>query len=238
MILNRELTEEESLALGIVGRIHDRSSVPFGERTGVILVHGRAGNETLMWVFSKVVQELDPIVVAPRAIEEDVIGGYSWWNFEGRVEGVESPAPRKTTLDHLDPGLTVISHLAHQMVKTQGVHPEKLIGIGFSQGAALLGSLALIEPEVFSKIAMLAGFLPSSVQEFFQERSFEHIPDLFMSHGTKDEIISFDMALKTRDYFLSKGANLFFYRDEVTHKISSGGIKQLKEWIRSPEGRL
>jgi predicted esterase len=231
MLSNREFTSGEISRYSVFGRIHDKSSVPEGERTGVILVHGRAGNETLMWVFSKAIQELDPIAIAPRAPEADPIGGYSWWNFENRVEGEESPAPRKTTLDDLEPGLTAVSHIAHQMVKYQGVHPSKIIGIGFSQGAALLGSLALMEPDLFSGIGMLAGFLPSSVQDFFSSQEFPRLPRLFMSHGTKDKIISFNMALRSRDYFLSKGAELHFHSDDVSHKISSGGMKELKEWV-------
>ncbi len=231
MLSNREFSPEESKQYGIFGRIHESSTVPEGERSGVILVHGRAGDETLMWVFSKVIQEIDPLVIAPRAIEEDPIGGYSWWNFENRVEGVESPAPQKTTLDHLETGLTAISQIAHQMINSKGVHPSKLIGIGFSQGAALLGSLSLFEPHIFSKVAMLAGFIPSSVQDYFSSGELSHLPELFISHGTKDKIISFDMALKTRDYLLSKGANLHFHSDEVGHKISSSGMKELKDWI-------
>jgi phospholipase/carboxylesterase len=231
MLSNREFTQQELSAYGVHGRIHDASTVPEGERTGVILVHGRAGNETLMWVFSKVIQDIDPIVIAPRAPEPDPLGGYSWWNFENRVEGAESPAPRKTTLDNLEAGLGIISNLAHTMIEKHGVHPQKITGIGFSQGAALLGSLALMEPQLLSRVAMLAGFLPSSVQEFFSEQEFSQLPRIFISHGTNDKIIAYDMALRTRDYFISKGADLHFHSDAVTHKISSSGMRELKGWI-------
>jgi predicted esterase len=231
MLLNRDLEQHEIDALGVFGRVHDNSSEPFGERTGVILVHGRAGNETLMWVFSKVIRELEPIVFAPRALSEDPIGGYSWWNFESRNEGSESPAPRATTLDHLEPGLTAISYAAHAMMTLYGVHPDRITGIGFSQGAALLGSLALMEPGLFSRVALLAGFLPKSVQEFFLKQEVTHLPDIFMSHGTRDRIITFDKAVQTKEYLLSKGGNVHFHSDDVGHKISSSGMRELKEWI-------
>jgi predicted esterase len=232
MLLNRELERHEINALGVFGRVHDDSSEPFGKRTGVILVHGRAGNETLMWVFSKVIRELEPIVFAPRALLEDPIGGYSWWNFESREEGSESPAPKATTLDHLEPGLTAISQAAHAIVDLYGVDPSRMIGIGFSQGAALLGSLSLMEPGIFSKVALLAGFLPKSVQEFFLKQDISQIPDIFMSHGIKDRIITFDKAVQSKEYLISKGGNVHFHSDEVGHKISSSGMRELKDWLK------
>lgn len=231
MLSNREFAQSETELYGAFGRIHDNSEIPFGSRTGIILVHGRAGNETLMWVFSKTIKKIDPIVIAPRAIENDPIGGYSWWNFPDRVEVEPSPAPRKTSLDNLEEGFVVISQIANSMVKYNGVDPSKIIGIGFSQGAALLGSLSLFEPKLFSKVAMLAGFIPSSVQEHFKDQTLDNLPQIFISHGTKDKIISFDMALKTKDFLLSKNANLHFHSDDIGHKISSGGMKELEEWL-------
>jgi len=232
LLSNRELNETECTALGLKGRVHDNSGVPWGDRTGVLLVHGRAGNESLMWVFSKVIQHLDPIVFSPRALDPDPIGGYSWWNFETRDEGGESPAPRATTLEHLEPGLTAISQAAEAMVNLYGVHRSKIIAIGFSQGAALVGSLALMDPLLFTKVALLAGFIPKSVQDHFANQEVLSSPAFFMSHGTKDRIIAFHKAEESRDFLKSKGVSVTFHSDDVGHKISSGGMRAISEWLK------
>lgn len=231
LLSNRELNEFEYSALGLNGRVHDTSDVTWGDRAGVLLVHGRAGNETLMWVFSKVIQHLDPVVFSPRALDPDPIGGYSWWNFDTRDEGVESPAPRATTLEHLDPGLTAISQAAESMVKLYGVNPAKITAIGFSQGAALVGSLALMDPGLFSKVALLAGFIPKSVQDHFATQEVLSPPAFFMSHGTKDRIIAFHKAEESRDFLISKGVPVAFQSDDIGHKISSGGMRAIREWL-------
>lgn len=236
MLSNRLLTDEEYEELGLYGKVRDQTAVPWGERFGVVLVHGRAGNESLMWVFSKCIQILDPIVFAPRAIYPDKIGGFSWWEVDDAPgsavnENIPSNSPA-AGWDKLNPSINALEMAIDNFPKMFGVHPEKIISIGFSQGGALISTLSLKRPEIFKGVALVASFIPNIVRAKYQETDFSVLPSYFMSHGTEDEIIPLEKALETKSFLENKARNFTFHSDKVTHKISSSGIKGLSAWIK------
>jgi predicted esterase len=239
MLSNRPLTDEEQEEIGLIGKIRDNSALPWGERVGVVLVHGRAGNEALMWVFSKCIDFLDPIVFAPRAILADKIGGYSWWEVDDAPgaavnENVPSNSPN-AGWDKLNPSINALELAVESLPAMYGVDPKKIIAIGFSQGGALISSLSLKRPELFKGVAILASFIPNIVREKYVEVNFSKLPAYFMSHGTEDEIIPFEKALLTKEFIAMKAKDFIFHSDKVTHKISSSGIKGLAAWIKGLE---
>ncbi len=229
MLSNREFSQAEMTSLGCVGKIRDESKAEFGNRVGIILIHGRAGNENVMWVFSRSIEDLDPIVISPRALEIDPIGGYSWWNLDHRPSTTESPAPVTTNESHLIPAHNLIDKMVAQLL-TYGVSPSKIIAIGFSQGGAVLGTYAMANPGVFLGVGILSSFIPSYFMKSFTGAD-NNKTKFFMSHGTKDEIIPFERALETKNFFMGNGLDLHFHSDEVAHKISSSGIRELKTWL-------
>jgi phospholipase/carboxylesterase len=235
MLKNRDLTEIEKQEFGFFGKIREESEIEFGKRVGVILLHGRAGDETLMWVFSRVIQELDPIVVAPRAILADAIGGFSWWDVPHTKDIQESPSPKLTTMDHMQPALGLIENLINKLPQKYGVDPRKIIIIGFSQGGALAITLALKNPSIFLGVGMIASFVPESIQVTFENTDLKNL-NIFMSHGIKDEIIPISKANRSAEFLKINNANLEYSTDDVGHKISSRSLKSFKEWISSLEG--
>ena len=106
----------------------------------------------------------------------------------------------------------------------------KIFGIGFSQGGALAITLALSRPNLFKGVGMLASFIPRSVQEEYIGSKFSQL-DVFMSHGLKDEIIPIERAEESVEFIKHVGGKVYFNKDEVGHKISSGGVKAFKAWI-------
>lgn len=219
LLSNRDFTEEEASEFGVFGKIHDSSAVPFGERVGVILVHGRAGNESVMWVFSKAIEMHDPIVIAPRATKQDEIGGYSWWDIGQEV-----------SFEEVCRASEHISTIARAMPEKYGVDPKKIIIIGFSQGGAVSISSALLEPDLFLGVGMLASFVPRVMMRL--DSPDEGIPkNVFISHGTKDEVVTIERALLGYEFLKERGVSVHFSEDDVGHKISSSSLRQFKEWI-------
>ena len=230
MLQSREFTKNEEEVFGLFGRVRDNSAISFGNRVGIILLHGRAGDETLMWVFSRAIEQLDPVVVAPRALKKDPIGGYSWWNVAQALEQVESPSPRITTLEDLRPGLESLTNMALRLPDLYGVDPNLIFVVGFSQGGALAIASALNTPSLFCGVGLLASFVPTSVQSKFGNSCFSNL-NVFMSHGTKDDIVPYEKAEESAAFIRKIGADLFFNKDEVGHKISSAGLKSFKNWF-------
>lgn len=219
MFSTRDFSQDEIDQFGLHGKIHDNSDVPFGERVGVVLVHGRAGNENLMWVFSKTIESHDPIVIAPRAILPDPIGGYSWWN-----------VGRQVSFEEVESTTRYIKKLVLGMPGRYGVDPRKIIIIGFSQGGAVAISLALLNPSLFLGVGMLASFIPRALMD--KSQIDYKIPlNVFISHGSNDDVITLDRAILGYEFLKIIGTNVKFSQDEATHKISSGSLKLFKNWI-------
>ncbi len=198
----------------------------------LLLVHGRAGNSKVMWIFTKALKDKRCTILAPQAHLEDEIGGYSWWEIGGNK-------------DKSGDVLIDASYLSDSVVKLekfienlkQEYQVSEIIAFGFSQGAGLISTLAVKNPKLFSSIAMLSGFLPTPARYQLEknnidsEASKKNLPNIFMFHGSKDEIIKFERAKKDAEILSKYSKSFKFIQDDVGHKVSSTGIKELGNWI-------
>jgi phospholipase/carboxylesterase len=60
--------------------------------------------------------------------------------------------------------------------------------IGFSQGAALSNTLALLHPERIQALAALSGFMPRGAEDLFGRRPLVG-KSVFIAHGRQDYMI-------------------------------------------------
>lgn len=183
----------------------------------VILVHGRAGDHSLMWTFSRSIPE-EFSILAPQASLPDVKGGFSWWNIEGKEKLLQRAAVASDAL----------SKFIDLAVDFHHLEPSYKLGCGFSQGAGTLSLLLQSRPELFSGVALLAGFVIRD-----QSKSPQNLSKIFMAHGTEDEVVSLEEARKGESYLRGLGASVEFHEDSVGHKIGINGMRSLKNWFGS-----
>lgn len=225
MLKSEPATEENIDKTGLYHRVHLPEARANEALPGVFIVHGRSGDATLMWVFSKVLQGLGVRVIAPQAPIPDPNGAYSWWLID------ESPA--RARRGEIETSLDQFELFVKKSIESYNLNPKKLYAFGFSQGAALLGMLSLKNPELFKGVGLLSSFIPEfAFEKDFVSAQTKDLPSYFIFHGTEDKIIPFSMGEKTRDQILSLGAKLEFHSDSVAHKVSSQGIRALENWIK------
>ncbi|MFM8425909.1 MAG: alpha/beta hydrolase, partial [Chloroflexota bacterium] len=102
--------------------------------------------------------------------------------------------------------------------------------IGFSQGAAMVNVLGMLYPKRVRKMGVLAGFVPSGLDEFVSQRVLagKHI---FVAHGTQDEMVPIDRARASMQLLEQAGASITYCEDEVGHKLSSNCLRALEEYL-------
>jgi len=102
--------------------------------------------------------------------------------------------------------------------------------MGFSQGGAMSSLLAFLYPQRVRKIGILAGFVPSGLEELVSQRPLEGKP-FFVAHGTKDEMVPIDRARASIELLEQAGANVTYCEDEVGHKVSVTCLRSLKKFF-------
>ncbi len=184
----------------------------------VFLIHGRAGNTSVMWTFARAIPESFSII-SPQAPLPDPLGGYSWWN-------IEDPDPQGGILSAQSRLHDFMRKAAHYYQ----ISPRATIGIGFSQGAGVLAALTIQQREL-SGLALLAGFVVRNTHTG-ETPPATSLPPIFIAHGTQDEVIPVEKARAGKEYLESLGASVLMVEDPVGHKVGTAGMRALRKWLQ------
>lgn len=188
----------------------------------VLLVHGRSGTYQVMQMFKSVIPE-SATIVSVQAPLEDPEGGFRWWHFKAALEFTadfhsDASVAAQTFTDWLS-----------EFLKQEALKPQKIVAIGFSQGAALLSYIIQKQPELFNAVAMLAGFVVKYSESVESSASKTQV---LVAHGTNDETVPLSIAEDGVEYLKQQGYQITLVTDPVGHKIGVNGMKTLKMWLK------
>lgn len=206
--------QEDFVGLRFIYRLCGDPSAPL-----VILVHGRAGNAQVMWAFDRTLPERAN-VVSFEAFLPDALGGFSWWDMASE-KPIEPEIIRARDRVHF---------AIERYVELFSLYPSKTIGVGFSQGSVLLSAAILTGVLQLDGLAILAGF----VSRLGEPSLIRGRPEIFVAHGTADEVLSIEKARRGVNRLRSSGLPVVFIEEEgVGHKLGIAGMRALKEWFQS-----
>jgi phospholipase/carboxylesterase len=204
--------EEDFVGLRFVHRVSPDPNSPL-----VVLVHGRAGNKQVMWTFDRLIPQ-DCTVVSFEAFLPDTQGGFSWWDVKG--EPPLEPAIL-AACERLQIGL-------ERYVTFEGLSPRRVVGVGFSQGAVLLSTAMLTAAVKFDGLGLLAGLVSKAGE---QGREIGE-PEVFIAHGTSDEIVPVERARRGAERLKALGLRVTYVEEDVGHKVGIEGTRALREWLQ------
>jgi phospholipase/carboxylesterase len=98
--------------------------------------------------------------------------------------------------------------------------------MGFSQGAAVASTMALLHPERVERVALLAGFVPRGAEELaagFPLRSKQ----VLVAHGSLDKMVDIELGRQAVQLLESAGARVLLCEDDVGHKVSAECMRRL-----------
>jgi phospholipase/carboxylesterase len=207
-------------AFEVAGLLH-RVSVPDdpGPHATVVMLHGRSGNEDVMWVFAGTVPS-DWLVVAPRGIKPDPAGDYAW-HPRGRDEW--------PSLADFDEAVAAVTHFVQALSQLYDADPSRIYLMGFSQGAATAYATALRHPGLVQGIAGLVGFVPEECGDAVNVAALEGLP-LFMAVGKEDPLIPYARSAACAQTLHAAGAELEYHEYNTGHRLNARGMRDLREW--------
>lgn len=191
-----------------------------GPHPTVVMIHGRAGDENVMWVFAR---SLPPncLIVAPRAIMPDPDdGGYTW---HGRSQ------TGWPTVDLFTESTQAMIHFVQSLPELYNADKKRIYFMGFSQGAAVSYMTALAYPGLVKGIAGLVGLMPDGYEPLVKDQPLYTLPVL-MIVGQDDETIPLAQSLKCRQALLDAGTNLQYHEYATGHRLNPQGTKVLAAW--------
>lgn len=190
----------------------------------IIALHGRGTdeNDLIPLVFS--LGLTDALVISPRApLPFELGGGFAWYNLG--QEGVPNPQTFHSSL-HL------LRRFISEIKAGYPVNPERIILLGFSQGAVMAYTEAVTNPTSIQGIAALSGYIP---QQSGLQFDLQRITALtaFASHGTYDQTIPVQLGRESAEFLRRAGADIEYREYPMGHEVREETIRDLAAWTKN-----
>jgi phospholipase/carboxylesterase len=185
--------------------------------TTFLLLHGTGGNEEDLLPLA---YELDKraAILSPRGkvLENGIAPRF----FRRLAEGVFD-------LEDLKFRTNELADFVNDASKSYGFDLQRVIAVGYSNGANIAASLLLLRPEILSSAILFRAMVPL-VPQTLPDLTKMHI---FISSGLYDPIVSRQGAEKLFGLFRNAGANVSLSWQESGHELTMGDIAKAKEWL-------
>ena len=188
----------------------------------LLLLHGWTGNEDSMWVFARHLP-LDYWIVAPRAPRRAKPSGFSW-----RVESAAGGTWPE--LGDLKPSVEGLLVMLDSFAAGRSLVAPAWNVIGFSQGAVVAATMAVLFPERVERVALLAGFVPPGAEDLLATSPLRG-KQVFMAHGSLDETVDIELGRQAVRLLESAGANVQVCESAVGHKVSADCMRQMERFF-------
>ena len=185
-----------------------------------LLIHGWTGDEGSMWVFS-LNFPATYAVLAPRAPFAALGNGYSWREMRPGTSGLPS-------LVDLQPAAELLLKFLDDWSVSVGLDSRQFDLVGFSQGAAMTYTLAVLHPERVRAFAALSGFLPKEAETRLAALAGKPV---LLTHGRQDDMIPVEQARRARDLLEAAGAQVTYCETDGGHRVSKDCFGEIKRFF-------
>jgi predicted esterase len=206
-----------------LGFVHKFQPGTDGSGLTLLVLHGTGGNENDLVPLGK---EISPgaAILSPRGkVLEHGMPRF----FRRLAEGV---------FDHEDLARRTeeLAGFVQRATEEYGLDPDKIVAMGYSNGANIAASLMLTYPRLFGAAILFRTMVP------FEP---ETIPDLsgipvFLAAGTMDQMIPPDNAQRLAEILEEAGADLDLRWRDVGHGLTYEEIEEAREWLREKAKHL
>lgn len=205
-----------------------RYRIPSGEPPYpvILMLHGWTGDENAMWVFESRLPK-DHMMIAPRGLFKTPWGGYGWH---------EHKSSAWPWVEDFKPAIENLLTMLTEENFPDGDFTELSI-VGFSQGAALGYTFALLYPKKVSAVAGLSGFLPNEILPIIRQHPLNNMP-VFVTHGTRDQLVPVERARNGVELLEEAGGHVAYCEDDVGHKLSVQCFQGLEHFFKSLRTRI
>jgi len=196
--------------------IEQSPRAPGLDRT-LVLLHGFGADEhDLLPLAAELDARLRVVSLqAPIALD---FGGRAWFNLQQTPDGFAFD-PHEVA-----EGVRIATGAVEQIAAES---PRPIL-CGFSQGAGMALSVALMRPELTPAVIVLSG-VPVRVERAPPERL--RGLRVFVAHGLYDPLIPVDIGRRTRDILQSAGVDVTYREYPMGHMVIPAEIADARTWL-------
>lgn len=201
-------------------KTENNSSTP-----ALFLFHGYGSDENDLFSFaSELPEELFIISVrAPRPMQPY---GNAWYTIHW-----DGPNGKFNDTEEAVASRDLIAQFIQEATSTYNLDPNNISLLGFSQGCILSLAVALSYPKIAKNIIGLSGYLdPEMLQAGYEKQDFSNL-NIFLSHGTVDQVIPIEWAQKTPTFLSNIGLKTELKEYPVGHGVAPQNFYDLKNWL-------
>ncbi|MCS6905346.1 MAG: hypothetical protein RML72_01890 [Bacteroidia bacterium] len=189
----------------------------------ILLLHGMGADEKDLWFIAQQLPQ-NYRILSLRAPYRHESGGYRWFEIQFSSQG------KVMNYGQAQQSCQSILRFLNSYLKQNGLLPQSIYVIGFSQGA-MMGFLLLHSSSQIVGHAAIGGMIfPELVQEL--KSSTLANKNVWIAHGTRDEIIPVQAARYARQILQNLGVNLSYHEFPVGHHITPDILHALLAWLQ------
>ena len=183
----------------------------------LLLLHGTGGDETDLIPIARMLDITNASILSPRGkVIENGMPRY----FRRLSEGIFDIEDLKFRTNEL-------AEFVQNASKTYALNLNRIVAIGYSNGANIAASILLLRPEILSNAILFRPMIPL-VPNTFPNLSSKHV---LMSAGLHDPIVA---SYQTKDLFdlLEKvGAKVSIQWQNSGHELTQRDIVAARKWL-------
>ncbi|ROL82597.1 phospholipase [Pseudomonas protegens] len=191
----------------------------------VIFLHGYGSNEADLFGIREHLPASYTYLSAraPQTLEE---GSYQWFHRKGQgaYDGVT---------EELSSSAELIGQFVRGAVAKYQTQPDKVVLVGFSQGAVMAYEVGLRHPQSVRGIAALSGkILPLLASQVKNNPTLQRL-GIFIGHGTADQRLPYSDGVEANDLLQEQSLKPEFHAyPGMGHSIGDVEIEDLNRWLQ------
>jgi|SRR5690606_34419018 len=206
-------------------RVHEPEG---GAALTAIAVHGYGSNEEDLLGLGRELG-LPVRVVAPRGPMElrHAFGlGYAWFSFTSAGQ------PESESFRH---AVDALARLVRDVRARWNVPREKLVMMGFSQGAVMSIAVALSALPELGGVVALSGYYPRPEGWTLAYADLHGLPVL-VTHGTYDDVLPVEWGRDAAETLQAMGADVRYAEFPMAHQVSPDCLATVRSWLKEKFG--
>jgi len=190
----------------------------------LFLLHGFGANEDDLFSLAPYVDERF-LVISPRAPITLGPGAFAWFNLGFSPEGIMIDP------HEVEGARQLLQGFIGEVVARYDADPSQIYLLGFSQGAMISLSLALINPGLAAGVVAMSGrAVPETLARIPDHDALTGLP-ILVTHGMTDVVLPIHHGRETRRLLSALPIDLTYREYPMGHEISFDSLRDVTSWL-------